>query len=127
MLLRQHQSIDSLTEVVKTQATTIAGLVSLLGAAAGAKGAAAAATVAAATGTATATAGGRGGGRGRGRLPKTRASGEMPTAGPRGGGGFVDDADAIAEMVAYLDDAETPNAAATAAADADADSAPGKA
>ncbi|CAM9768049.1 unnamed protein product, partial [Ectocarpus sp. 12 AP-2014] len=35
MLLRQHQSIDTLTEVVTTQAKTIATLVSLVGAGAG--------------------------------------------------------------------------------------------
>lgn len=92
MLLRQHQSIDSLTEVVKTQANTIAGLVSLLGA-----------------GGTTAAVGG-------GRRPLTRATGGTPTAGPRGGGGFTDDEDAIAEMVAYLHDAKAPNTSAAAAA-----------
>lgn len=98
MLLRQHQSIDSLTEVVKTQANTIAGLVSLLGAA----------------GTTAATAAAAGMTAGE-RRTTTRATGESPTAGPRIGAGFGDDEDAIAEMVAYLDDVKAPNPAVSAA------------
>lgn len=87
MLLRQHRSIDSLTDVVKTQANTIAGLVSFMGA--GGAGAAAGGfgAAAAAPGRRADAAGGGG----------VRPSGKS-------GSGAVDDEDAIAEMVAYLDD-----------------------
>lgn len=90
MLLRQHRSIDSLTEVVKTQANTIAGLVSLLGGGGGE----AAAAVAAPRGRRVDAAAGR------------RSSGNSGSCSGSGNGG-VDDEDAIAEMVAYLDDDAT--------------------
>lgn len=88
MLLRQHRSIDSLTDVVKTQANTIAGLVSFMGAggagaAAGGFGAAAAAP---------------------GRRADAAAGGGAVRPPGKSGSGAVDDEDAIAEMVAYLDD-----------------------
>lgn len=94
MLLRQHRSIDSLTEVVKTQANTIAGLVPLVGAAAAA-----------------------GAGAGAGDAAVTASGRRVDAAGVRrsSGNGAVDDEDAIAEMVAYLDDDVAPAAPAPAA------------
>lgn len=103
MLLRQHRSIDSLTEVVKTQANTIAGLVSLVGAGAAGSGAAAAAVPGPGR-RADAAAGGGG---------RRRSSGNGGS-GSGSGSGAVDDEDAIAEMVAYLDDDVAPAAPAAA-------------
>lgn len=95
MLLRQHQSIDALTEVVKTQAYTISAMVPLVKA----------------TGSSRSS-----------KASRERRAGAA-TNGVRGGGGgdrsgATEEADveAIAEMVAYLDDDVPPSAEAADAA-----------
>ncbi len=104
MLLRQHQSIDSLTEVVQTQANTISNLVLLVGGGGGGGGGG---------GVAEAAAAGAAAPDRRARVvPATVAPGAATT---NGGADGVDDADAIAEMVAYLDDDVAAPAAAAAA------------
>ncbi|CAB1120191.1 unnamed protein product [Ectocarpus sp. CCAP 1310/34] len=95
MLLRQHQSIDTLTQVVTTQAKTIATLVSLVGAGAGAGAGRDAAATAAAAAAAVANGGGGDSGSGSGSTARRESSSAPPN---------VADAEAIAEMVAYLDD-----------------------
>lgn len=92
MLLHQHRSIAALSEVVKKQADTIAGLVGLVGAGAGRVGVAAAA------------------------VPGQQEGRGQPAASSGGGGGGngesggVDYESAIAEMVAFVDDSVAPSA-----------------